>query len=317
MADKSADTISVIMPCYNGVEYIAASVASALGQTFDEIELVVVNDGSTDCSMQVLEAVRDSRLKTINQLHQGVCAARNQGLTTSTGAYIAFLDADDTWRPDCLEKLYAALQSRPDAMLAYCGWQNLGLEGERGKPFVPPNYEGPDKVESLLGGCPWPIHAALTRRAAIEEAGGLDERFPTSEDYGLWLRIATRHTITRVPEVLAFYHHHEGQQATKNRAQTARNHWLVQREFLRQYPVITEQLGSRLIRELTHGELLRRGYVCYWSRDLEAARVIFRIVMKTGYGTLNDWKYMLPALLPLALHRTLIHLLERKKEGDE
>ena len=311
LGENRLNTISVIIPCFNAEAYIGRSIASALGQTLCEIEVIVVNDGSTDRSLQIATGVKDTRFKIINQSNRGVSAARNRGVSEATGTYVAFLDADDTWRPDCLEKLYSALKFHANAALAYCGWQNLGLPGGKGKPYIPPDYEGPAKLETLLWTCPWPIHAVLTRRGLIFEAGGFDESLSNAEDYQLWLRIASRYEVTRVPEVLAFYHFHEGPQATKNKARAARDNWLVKKEFLRTYPELADHLGQSRIRQLVHGMLLKRGYECYWARDLDSARRIFRLVMSTGYGTLSDWKYMLPALLPLSLHRNLICLLER------
>ncbi len=307
--------ISVIMPCFNVERFISGSVASALGQTYHDIELIVINDGSTDRSLKILQGISDPRLKIIDQLNKGVCAARNRGLSEATGAYVAFLDSDDTWKHDCLEKLNNALVSRPDTAVAYCGWQNIGLSGGRGEPYVPPDYEEEGKLEHLLKSCPWPVHAALTLRSAIDSAGGFDERYSNAEDYKLWLHIAPFSRIVRVPEVLAFYHFHEGQQASKNHANGAYQQWLVQKEFLEKHHEVVRQLGYSRIRQLTVGGLLKSGYVCYWERNLEAARQIFRLVMKQGYGTLNDWKYMLPSLLPMSLHRAIIRLFERDKKA--
>ena len=313
---KKSETISVIMPCYNGANHIETSIASVLAQSFQNIELIIVDDGSTDQSLKIVEEVNDPRVVIISQANKGVCVARNRGLLEATGDYVAFIDSDDTWRLDCLLIMYNSLHNQPDITLAYCGWQNIGLQGGQGKPFIPPDYETPDKIEVLLGGCRWPIHAALTRRVAIKDAGGFDERFLTSEDYGLWLRIASYHKIFRVPEVLAFYNHHDGIQATKNKEVVARNNWLVKREFLSQNPEIVRNLGRKRIRELTHGELLRQGYVCYWDRNLEAARAIFRMAMKTGYGKLNDWKYMLPCLLPYYLHVELLEIFDNYQQSE-
>jgi glycosyltransferase involved in cell wall biosynthesis len=307
------DKISVIMPCFNAEAFISMSIRSVLEQTFKNIDLIVINDGSTDRSLQVISGFHDTRLKIVNQYNRGVCAARNRGLAEATGDYIAFLDADDTWRPDCLEKLYNALQSMSDAVVAYCGWQNVGLPGGRGKPYVPPDYEEKNKMEHLIRNCPWPIHAALTRRSAIESAGRFDERLSNAEDYKLWLQIASFSTIVRVPKVLAFYHFHEGQQASKNSAKAAYQQWMVQNDFIQQNPEIVKRVGNKKIRQLIHGELLKKGYICYWERDLKAAREIFRIVMKQGYGRVKDWKYMLPSLLPVSWHNLLIQLFERKK----
>lgn len=307
------DKISVIMPCFNAEAFLSISIRNVLEQTFKNIELIVINDGSTDRSLQVLNGFHDTRLKIINQQNRGVCAARNRGLAETTGDYISFFDADDTWKPDCLENLHDALQSRVDAVLAYCGWQNIGLPGGRGEPYIPPDYEREKKIEQLLRSCPWPIHAALTRRSAIESAGRFDERLSNAEDYKLWLQIASFSTIVRVPKVLAFYHFHEGQQASKNHVRAAFQQWMVQNEFVKKHPEIVKQLGYKKVRQLTHGELLKKGYICHWERDLKSAREIFRLVMKQGYGRLKDWKYMLPSLLPLSLHYALIRLFEKRK----
>lgn len=303
------------MPCYNAEAFILRGIRSALGQTYKNIELIVIDDGSKDNSLQLINGIYDEKITVMSQTNRGVCAARNRGLSLATGKYIAFLDADDEWRPDCLEKLFSAIQSTPEAVLAYCGWQNVGLPGGQGMPYIPPDYEAEGKLEHLLRSCPWPIHVALTLKTAIDSEGGFDERYSNAEDYKLWLHIVSFSGIVRVPEVLAFYHFHEGQQASKNLAKAAYQQWLVQKEFIEKYNEVVRQLGYSRIRQLTIGGLLKSGYVCYWERNLEAARQIFRLVMKQGYGTLNDWKYMLPSLLPMSLHRAIIRLFERDKKA--
>jgi glycosyltransferase involved in cell wall biosynthesis len=301
------------MPCFNGAACLRESIASALAQTYREIELIVIDDGSTDESPKILSESNDSRIRVLTQSHSGVCVARNRGLRTARGEFVAFLDADDAWHPACLERLHAALEKEQDVALAYCGWQNLGLPGPRGEPFIPPNYERPDKIATLIESCRWPIHAALTRQTAIAQAGSFDERYATSEDFFFWLKIACKSKICLVPEVLAYYHHHLRPRATDDSLCVARNHWLVQKEFLRLNPDILQTLGLRKARELTDGLLLKNAYVRYWKRDLLAARELFRLVMKTGYGDFHDWLYMLPALLPMRLYRLLIETADRVK----
>lgn len=307
------EKISVIMPCYNAEAHVARGVANVFGQTYRDVELIAVNDGSTDGTAAILAALDDPRLKVITQPNRGVSAARNRGLKEATGTLVAFLDADDTWRPDCLELLYEALKRVPEAALAYCGWQNVGLEGGRGEPYIPPDYEAEGKLEHLLRSCPWPIHAALTRTEAIRAAGLFDEHFSHAEDYKLWLKIAVAGKLVRVPEVLAFYHFHGGVQATGNRGKTAIDNWRVQREFIEAYPSIERELGKQVVRRIVEGQLLKRGFECFWDRDLPAAHAIFRLVMKNRYGSLNEWKYMLAALLPLPLFRMVTELADRKR----
>lgn len=309
--------ISIIMPCYNAAAHIGASIDSVLMQHFADFELIVVNDGSTDDSPEILRGFDDPRIRLIDQANAGVIAARNRGLAEAQGEYVAFLDSDDTMDPDFLQLLRDALRRHPEACLAYCGWQNLGLPGRRGEPFVPPDYEGPHKLERLLESCRWPIHAALVRRSEVESAGGFDPAFPTAEDYWLWLRIAPFKPIVLVDRTLVFYHHHGEQRSTaKNRAQKAVNRWQIRLEFLRRHPQIRAQLGRRRLRELIHGTLLDWGYRSYWDGDLDTARRIFRIVMKTGYGSARDWIHMLPALLPLPLHAALLRMAGRQPSTD-
>lgn len=299
--------ISVIMPCFNNSATIARSVSSALDQSYHNLEVILVDDGSTDNSREIAFDLhdKDSRLKVVTQENQGPGPARNRGLKEARGEFVAFLDADDYWDTNCLGKLHAALVSS-NADLAYCGWQNIGKDEAGSEPFIPPDYAGVEKVELLLGGCRWPIHAALTRMTAIDEVGGFDERWTSCMDYDLWLRMASTHMIVRVPEVLAYYVHHEGEQITKNRLRGAVNHWRIQLEFIHRHRELVNRIGKKRLRELTYGELLRRAYISYWSRDLEVAQSLFRLVMKGGYGGIRDWKYMLPALLPGKWYKKLI-----------
>ena len=303
--------ISVIMPCFNNAATITRSVSSALDQSYRNIEIILVDDGSTDNSIEIASDLhdKDSRLKVVTQSNQGSGPARNHGLMEAHGEFVAFLDSDDCWDANCLARLHAGLV-RSGADLAYCGWQNIGKDGKGGEPFIPPDYAGVEKVELLLGGCRWPIHAALTRRSAIDDVGGFDEQWTSCMDYDLWLRMATTHSIERVPEVLAYYVHHAGEQITKNRLRGAVNHWRIQQRFINEHPEVTRKLGRNRIRKITYGELLRRAYICYWDRDLDTAHKLFRIIMRGGYGKVSDWKYLAPALLPMRWYRGLINRVD-------
>lgn len=302
--------ITVVMPCFNSAAHVERSVACVLSQTYHDIELLVVDDGSTDNSLEIVLGIADSRLRAIPQQNEGASAARNRAISEANGEYIAFLDSDDTWSQDFLEKMHDALVDRPDAVIAYCGWQNLGVSVGRGRPFVPPDYECPRKVELLLESCPWPIHACLTRTAAVRAAGGFDVRLQCAEDYALWLTLASANNIVRVEAVMAFYHHHSATQASANRILSAIQGWFVQQEFIREHPALIRDLPDRDLRRLTDGALLTRGLEAFWARDLGAAHAILRAVARTGYGSLRDWKYILPTVLPFGLYRGLVKLID-------
>lgn len=300
---------SVIMPCYNARPYIEEAVQSVLGQTYRQVELIVVDDGSDDGSAEVLKgltAKHPGQIRLLFQHRKGPYPARNLGLQHARGAFIGFLDADDYWRADFLELMHAALHESGDE-LAYCGWQNVGLEGPRGEPYVPPDYELEDKAMRFLrAAAPWPIHAALVRRGVMDEVGGFDLDLPTCMDYDLWLRIAVGRPIRRVPEVLAFYRHHQSGQITSKQWRQAQNSWLVKRKFVREHPERVAHLSQRDLRELIDGGLLKRGYDSFWRRDLDSAQRIFRMALVKGGWGAKDLGYLLPALLPASVYRKLV-----------
>lgn len=314
--EASPPQVSVVMPCFNAERYLEQAVRSVMDQTLRAVELIVVDDGSSDESPQIvarLQAEFGDRIVHASQANAGPYAARNHGLRRARGSFVAFLDADDWWAPDCLDKLHAALLADADAALAYCGWQNIGLEGGRGAPYVPPDYELEDKATRFLrAAAPWPIHAALVRRSVIDEVGGFDLDLPTCMDYDLWLRIAVARPIRLVPEVLAFYRHHQSGQITSTQWRQAGNSWLVKRKFVRQHPQLVRHLSRGELKELIDGSLLRRGYDNFWRRDLESAQRIFRMSLLRGGWRAKDLVYLLPSLLPAPLYRKVV--LRRDRE---
>ena len=303
--------VSVIMPCLNGERHIQMAIDSVLVQTCDDFELIVVDNGSTDRTPEILRSVNDPRLRVFTLPERGVSRARNLGLREARGTFIAFLDSDDTWSAEFLKKMHTALASDSKTVLAYCGWQNLGLPGSRGEPFVPPDYETPDKAAALLEGCRWPIHACLTRHAAIIEAGGFNTHLIIAEDYLLWMDVSVTGPIIRMPEVLAQYHHHGGVQATHNRALAVLDTFRAKQLFLRRHPEVAKQLGPDKIASLTWDKLIEQGNALHWQGDLENARPVFRKALLAGHGSASAKLRMLPSLLPLWLHRAIVTTKER------
>jgi hypothetical protein len=135
-------------------------------------------------------------------------------------------------------------------------------------------------------------------------------------DYDFWLRIGLAHPIVLVPEVMAFYRHHQEGQIISKQWRQAQNVWSVKKTFVRQCPHLISDLSDENLKSLIDGGLLRRGYDNYWRRDLVSARRIFRLALRAGGWRLKDLRYLLPALLPERLYMTLIGLAERGKTWD-
>jgi len=134
--------ISVVMPCYNAAPYVEEAIECVLRQSYRQVELIVVNDGSHDASAEIIARLADGNPDRISVLHQtnsGPYAARNQGLSHARGNFVAFLDADDYWHPDALRQLHAAM-TQTLADVAYCGWQNVGESAVNTQPHIPPDY---------------------------------------------------------------------------------------------------------------------------------------------------------------------------------
>jgi glycosyltransferase involved in cell wall biosynthesis len=308
--------ISVIMPCYNARPYVEEAVGCVLGQTYPEVELIVIDDGSNDGSREVLEglvAVHSGRIRLLLQNRVGPYPARNHGLRYANGEFIAFLDADDTWLPDFLESLYKTLDGG-EADLAYCGWQNFGDGAPGTEAYIPPAYEEGDPVTEFLSTCPWPIHAALVRRTVIDAVGGFSEQRFSSMDYDLWLRILghTRRMV-RVPEVLAFYRWHNGGQVSSVKWRQVLDTLAAQNAFLRGHPKLAGHLPLEKVKDLTEGQVLRQAYRAVWRRDLVSAQRLFRHVASTGTFRLSDLRHVIAALLPMFLYRRIAELSERRQ----
>ena len=163
------DKISVIIPCYNAEGFIESSINSVLEQDYENIELIVVNDGSSDTSLDVLRKFGND-IVLINQKNQGASIARNSGLKKATGEYIAFLDSDDYWDKKFLRKMHKKAIDE-SVKLVYCGWQHVGNYPNK-DPFIPPDYElMENKNELMIQAARWPIHAVLLHRSVFEFTG--------------------------------------------------------------------------------------------------------------------------------------------------
>jgi|AZIJ01.1.fsa_nt_gi glycosyltransferase involved in cell wall biosynthesis len=300
--------ISIIMPCYNAAAYIEEAVSSVFGQTIKNVELIVIDDGSTDQSLKLLASLKKNhpQILILEQTNKGPYPARNRGLEQARGEYIAFLDSDDYWADDCLEKLLIKLTT-VDADLSYCGWQNIVENGENGPPYVPPAYEKEDTIKHFLNGCPWPIHAALVKKAIVKKIGGFSTHHFSSMDYDFWLRIAAvTQNITQVPEVLAYYRWHDKGQISSIKWRQVLDAWSVRKTFISANPELLAHLPRETLDSLLNAPLSRQAYEAFWRRDLVSAQKLFRTILKNNTWKMGDLKYIMLSLLPLTLFKWLV-----------
>ncbi|MEW6297062.1 MAG: glycosyltransferase family A protein [Thermodesulfobacteriota bacterium] len=179
--------VSVIVPTYNRCELLREALASVCAQTYQDFELIVVDDGSTDDTAAAVHEF--AGVHYVWQPNRGVSAARNHGVALSQGEWVAFLDSDDLWQPRKLETQMAFVTARRDAEI--CQTEELWLRhGVRVNPQQKHRKPSGDIFARSLERCLVSPSAVMLRRGLFERVGGFDERLPACEDYDLWLRIA-------------------------------------------------------------------------------------------------------------------------------
>lgn len=194
--------ISVVIPLYNKEQSIVSTLQSILKQTYQDFEIIIVDDGSTDCSVEEVEKVTDSRIHLIRQSNAGVSAARNRGIEEAKGEFIAFLDADDEWNPCYLEKQYELTQKYPKCSVFACNYEFIDRQKKvsstiiRKLPFgeedgILSNYF---EVASCSHPPLW-TSAVVVKKNAIQSVGGFPIGIKSGEDLLTWARLACKYSI--------------------------------------------------------------------------------------------------------------------------
>ncbi|HXG66489.1 MAG TPA: glycosyltransferase family A protein [Blastocatellia bacterium] len=202
---------SVILPTYNRAYVLWKAIQSVMAQTESRWELIVVNDGSTDCTLRLLEEFHDTRIRALTTSNQGPSAARNRGAEIAQAPYIAYLDSDNTWHPDFLEVMHEAIRQDDDSVLWYCGqnptfwertedgnWTLISRGVEPRKQYTRQEVwrlQGPD------------TNCIVHRRSILDKVGGWDEKCRWIEDWDFFLRVFLQYPdkIRWVPHILTEY----------------------------------------------------------------------------------------------------------------
>jgi glycosyltransferase involved in cell wall biosynthesis len=198
--------ISVILPVYNAQSYLRESIESILNQSFEDFELIIINDGSTDDSLSIMESYTDQRIRIINQSNAGLPISLNRAITISKGEYLARQDADDISLPARLAKQLAYLDAHPQCALLGTWAQILVENTPTDRSLSHPHLNGDIQLKLLFFNCF--VHSSVMIRKSALETSGLypedPEKFPP-EDYDLWLRIAKHWDVANLPEILLQY----------------------------------------------------------------------------------------------------------------
>lgn len=209
--------ISVIIPAYNGEHTILETIQSVQNQTFSDFEIIVIDDGSTDRTLELLYSIKDDRLKVFPYSNGGVATSRNRGIAQASGEFLTFLDQDDLWAPDKLALQLEALLQHPEAGVAY-SWTYF-MEDRDGQRLLHKGeslfFEGDVYPEILVHNFIASGSNVLVRKSAIDEIGGFDCGCPDAADWDYWLRLAAKWPFVVVPQFQIYYRRSSNSMSSK------------------------------------------------------------------------------------------------------
>lgn len=236
--------VTVVLPTYNRRPFLEDAVRSVLSQTYHNLELLVVDDGSTDSTPEYLAQISDPRLRVIRGAHTGSPArARNAGIREARGRYVAFLDSDDRWLPDKLGIQVSGLATDRSCRWSYTGVTRIDQSGQPlhdpavapWRPYAGPTLEGLITLRAIVA-----TSAVLVDRRLLEETGGFEEDLPYCEDYDLWHRLALRSPARVEPAMVTEIRAHREHYSADRLA--------VYRSWAKVYARLGPQLTDRRLR---------------------------------------------------------------------
>ncbi len=294
-------TLSVCMPVYNADDFVREATESILQQTFTDFEFIIIDDGSTDKSREILEelARRDTRIRLVSRPNTGYTIALNEALQLARAQYVARMDADDISMPDRFEKQVKYLRTHPDCVLV--GSRILTID-----PFGSPLYEPRHKLvheaieAELLAGVGWAIvhPASMMVREQIEAVGGYRAEMEPSEDLDLFLRLSERGKIANLPEVLLRYRQHvKSVNHTRYEEQNHATRRIVTEAYQRRGITLPKDwtLPKREMLPMQK-EIDMWAWVALKNGNVSAARRHAMSLVRMAPFSLNSWRLMYCAL---------------------
>ena len=305
--DVNSIRVTTIIPCFNREAFICDAIESALGQDFEGQEIIVVDDGSTDSSREVCQGY-GSRIRLLRQVNQGPSAARNAAIKVAQGEYVAFLDSDDIWRPNKLQRQVEAMDNRPDAAFVHSRADSTCVN-------VIDYAKTDGSWEECFRGATIYTPTVLARTNWVRQVGGFDERYWHWEDRHLWLRLLLLGKVIFLDEALVELRRGNGRLSRNVLGDDALCWRATSRELLvaaRQTMCEAELVSCRRFYEAKVAE-----HICgaYWHERMDTVCKLGCRCLLFGPARGSAVKYLAAALLPrplrVRLETALPHLRRR------
>lgn len=285
--------VSIIVPTYNREAFIPIAIDSVLSQTYKHFELIIINDGGTDNTKAVVDAYRlkDPRIHYLEQFNQGQSVARNYGLSIAKGDFICFLDSDNYWPADKLERSLLAFEHYPEADIVYGDCITIDEQGKELHRNNMRRYSGHIAAQLVKDNFV-SMNTAMTRRICFDTLGGMSNGRMVADDYQLWLKFSTQFRFQYVPEYWAYYRVMENQISTNKKLRFDTNEKII-KNFFTAYPhVLTEKekkagLCAFYSRKARH----------YAAQDKREAYQAIKMALKTDVFSWSAWRTAIRVLL--------------------
>lgn len=302
--------ISVVIPLYNKEQSIAFTLQTVLKQTFQDFEIVIVDDGSMDHSVEEVKKVTDSRIRLIHQPNAGVSAARNRGIEEAQGEYIAFLDADDEWKPEYLETQYNLTQRYPECSVFACNYEFRNMQGHVQSTIIRKlSFTGEYGILSNyfeVASCSHPplwTSAVMVKKDAIQSVGGFPVGIKSGEDLLTWARLACRYIIAFARTSHVIYNLGEGYNKKNLPPRRQDKGDPVGKELVNIYKKYPKTLGLKTY--ISHWHKMRASVAIRYN---ERRETIYEVFLSLRYNILNlkVMPFLVLALLPPKMRYMII-----------
>jgi glycosyltransferase involved in cell wall biosynthesis len=316
--------VSIVMPVLNGEKYIGEAIGSILAQTFSDFELVVIDDGSTDRTPELIEEFR-AKMRVTCVRHdrcQGITRSVNDALRHAAGEYISFLDHDDLWFPEFLETQVRYMEQHPEVGMVHSDFQTVDAHGNvlessvaacrnRGRPS--------GRVFAELFQNNFIVaNSVLIRKKCFDRLGTFDEALRWG-DYHMWLRIAREYRIDYMDKVLTKYRQHSNQgsreASTRDPNQDPVPLQAIKR-LVAQYPEIRQELGDTTVRRRMGSFYFDHAYAWYLEGARKDARIVLRKALRSWPTNRRYISLYLACLLPPSLVSALRGNSAQRRQGN-
>lgn len=294
--------VSVIIPTFNRAHLVKKAISSVLGQTYRDLEVIIVDDFSKDNTSEIISEIKDERLKYVKHAQQkGASEARNTGVAASNGTYLAFLDDDDEWFPEKLQLQMDLFQEKPETGMIYTGYFYIDAKSKKTIREFKPKKKGFLDDQLLEKNCVGTTSTAVIKRECFIAVGGFDNKLRGCQDWDLWIRLAKQYPIDFIAKPLVNFLIHEVRITNDLKAKIQGKENLIEK-------LLPDIQGKP---KILSNHYFVIGYLYCTKGDVETGRKKIFEAIKTYPFDLNYYKYYIPSLFGASFYKFLS--LRKKK----